>query len=188
MFLHAGRLYWLKVYPVLAAANRKCGSRGASIVNILPLNENERITAILPITTYEENRICHYSGAGGMVKKSRQQSSVVLVPGIIALNLRIEQLIGVDITDGNNEIMLLFSSPRSRGSFQRKCGASWDVATRVRLISINSSGISDDESAVENEGDFGRTWPFIDLNIDKVVSSSYRKIRRNSHCHTTWLW
>ena len=97
-FSSRGRLYWLKVYQLPQASR---GSRGRPIVNILPLEENERITAILPISAYEENKFVLMATAGGIVKKtaltefSRPRSN-----GIIAVNLRDEdELIGVDITD-----------------------------------------------------------------------------------------
>ena len=83
-FSSRGRLYWLKVYQLPQASR---GSRGRPIVNILPLNENERITAILPVTAYEEDKFVVMATAGGIVKKialtefSRPRSS-----GIIALN------------------------------------------------------------------------------------------------------
>lgn len=50
-FSSRGRLYWLKVYQLPQASR---GARGRPIVNILPLDENERITAILPVTAYEK--------------------------------------------------------------------------------------------------------------------------------------
>ena len=52
-FSSRGRLYWLKVYQLPQASR---GARGRPIVNILPLQENERITAILPISAYEEDK------------------------------------------------------------------------------------------------------------------------------------
>ena len=83
-------------------------ARGKPIINLLPLEADERITAILPVREYEENKYIFMATAFGTVKKtpltaySRQRSS-----GIIAVNLNEgDSLIGVDITDGSNEIML----------------------------------------------------------------------------------
>lgn len=169
-FSSRGRLYWLKVYQLPQASR---GSRGRPIVNILPLNENERITAILPITTYEENKFVIMATAGGMVKKialtefSRPRSS-----GIIALNLRDEdELIGVDITDGNNEIMLFSSQGRVVRFNENAVRAMGRAATGVRGIKLAlTNEISDDESAVENEDVSEEHDGTLDLNIDKVVS------------------
>ena len=170
-FSSRGRLYWLKVYQLPQASR---GSRGRPIVNILPLNENERITAILPVTAYEENKFVVMATAGGIVKKialtefSRPRSS-----GIIALNLRDEdELIGVDITDGNNEIMLFSSQGRVVRFSESAVRAMGRLATGVRGIKLAlTNDLNDDESAVEiEEVSDDNTEETLDLNIDKVVS------------------
>ncbi|MDQ2044977.1 DNA gyrase subunit A [Pseudoalteromonas sp. 20-92] len=104
-FSTAGRLYWLKVYQLPLASR---AARGKPIVNLLPLEADERITAILPVREYAEDKYIFMATAFGTVKKtpltaySRQRAS-----GIIAVNLNEgDSLIGVDITDGSNEIML----------------------------------------------------------------------------------
>jgi DNA gyrase subunit A len=104
-FSTAGRLYWLKVYQLPLASR---AARGKPIVNLLPLEADERITAILPVREYAEDKYIFMATAFGTVKKtpltaySRQRAS-----GIIAVNLNDgDSLIGVDITDGSNEIML----------------------------------------------------------------------------------
>ena len=170
-FSSRGRLYWLKVYQLPQASR---GSRGRPIVNILPLNENERITAILPVTAYEEDKFVVMATAGGIVKKialtefSRPRSS-----GIIALNLRDEdELIGVDITDGNNEIMLFSSQGRVVRFSESAVRAMGRLATGVRGIKLAlTNDPNDDESAVEiEEVSDDNTEETLDLNIDKVVS------------------
>lgn len=170
-FSSRGRLYWLKVYQLPQASR---GSRGRPIVNILPLNENERITAILPVTAYEEDKFVVMATAGGIVKKialtefSRPRSS-----GIIALNLRDEdELIGVDITDGNNEIMLFSSQGRVVRFSESAVRAMGRLATGVRGIKLAlTNDLNDDESAVEIEDvSDDNAEETLDLNIDKVVS------------------
>ena len=170
-FSSRGRLYWLKVYQLPQASR---GSRGRPIVNILPLNENERITAILPVTAYEEDKFVVMATAGGIVKKialtefSRPRSS-----GIIALNLRDEdELIGVNITDGNNEIMLFSSQGRVVRFSESAVRAMGRLATGVRGIKLAlTNDLNDDESAVEiEEVSDDNTEETLDLNIDKVVS------------------
>ncbi|GAA6941118.1 DNA topoisomerase (ATP-hydrolyzing) subunit A [Helicobacter pylori] len=170
-FSSRGRLYWLKVYQLPQASR---GSRGRPIVNILPLNENERITAILPVTAYEEDKFVVMATAGGIVKKialtefSRPRSS-----GIIALNLRDEdELIGVDITDGNNEIMLFSSQGRVVRFSESAVRAMGRLATGVRGIKLAlTNDLNDDESAVEIEDvSNDNTEETLDLNINKVVS------------------
>lgn len=170
-FSSRGRLYWLKVYQLPQASR---GSRGRPIVNILPLQENERITAILPVSAYEEDKFVVMATAGGIVKKialtefSRPRSN-----GIIALNLRDEdELIGVDITDGSNEIMLFSSQGRVVRFAENAVRAMGRLATGVRGIKLAlTNDISDDESAVEIEDiSDDNAEASLDLNIDKVVS------------------
>ncbi|MEL0629384.1 DNA topoisomerase (ATP-hydrolyzing) subunit A [Psychromonas aquatilis] len=104
-FSTRGRLYWLKTYQLPLASRQ---ARGRPIVNILPLEEGERITAILPVREYEDDKFVFMATANGTVKKtalsaySRPRSS-----GLIAINLNDDnELIGVALTDGTNEIML----------------------------------------------------------------------------------
>ncbi|MEQ5807958.1 DNA topoisomerase (ATP-hydrolyzing) subunit A [Alteromonas sp. NFXS44] len=104
-FSTRGRLYWLKVYQLPFASRN---ARGKPIVNILPLESDERITAILPIKEFEEGKFVLMATANGTVKKtdlslySRPRSS-----GIIAVNLNEgDELIGVSITHGDDDIML----------------------------------------------------------------------------------
>ena len=107
-FSSRGKIYWLKVYQVPQASR---GSRGKPIVNLLPLDDGERINAVLPIKDYDENSFVFMATSGGTVKKtplsmfSRPRSS-----GIIAIDLRDDRLVDVAITDGDAEILLVASS------------------------------------------------------------------------------
>ncbi len=104
-FSTRGRLYWLKVYQLPLASRN---ARGRPIVNILPLEENERITAILPIKEFTDDKFVIMATANGTVKKtSLTQYSRPRSNGIIAVNLNEgDELIGVDITNGEDDIML----------------------------------------------------------------------------------
>jgi DNA gyrase subunit A len=104
-FSTRGRLYWLKVYQLPLASRN---ARGRPIVNILPLEEDERITAILPIQEFEEGKYVLMATANGTVKKTAlTQYSRPRANGIIAVNLNDgDELIGVDITHGEDDIML----------------------------------------------------------------------------------
>ena len=107
-FSSRGKMYWLKVYKVPQASR---GSRGKPIVNLLPLEEDERINAILPIREFDADSFVFMATSGGTIKKtplslfSRPRSS-----GIIAVDLRNnDKLVDVAITDGKQEIMLVAS-------------------------------------------------------------------------------
>lgn len=169
-FSSRGRLYWLKVYQLPQASR---GARGRPIVNILPLEDNERITAILPISDYTEDKFVLMATAGGIVKKTAlTEFSRPRANGIIAVNLRDEdELIGVDITDGNNEIMLFSSQGRVVRFSESTVRAMGRTATGVRGIKLAlTNEPSDEESAVEIEDISEENEDTLDLNIDKVVS------------------
>jgi DNA gyrase subunit A len=104
-FSNRGRMYWLKVYEV-PQGNR--GSRGKPIVNLLPLVEREKITAILAIKEFSEDRYVFMATGMGTVKKTRlSEFSRPRAAGIIAVDLDDgDFLIGAAQTDGKHDIML----------------------------------------------------------------------------------
>lgn len=104
-FSSRGRLYWMKVYQLPEATR---AARGRPIVNLLPLEANERITAILPVRDYEEKRHVFMATASGTVKKTAlSEFSHPRSSGIIAVTLNDgDELIGVNFTDGSDEVML----------------------------------------------------------------------------------
>jgi len=111
-FSNRGRVYWLKVYNVPQGSRT---SRGKPIVNLVPLTENEKITAILPVKEWNHNQFVFMATAMGTVKKtplsdfSRPRPS-----GIIAVDLdEGDQLIGVALTDGKHDIMLFSSGGKA---------------------------------------------------------------------------
>ncbi|WP_387689795.1 DNA topoisomerase (ATP-hydrolyzing) subunit A [Photorhabdus sp. RM71S] len=135
-FSSRGRLYWMKVYQLPEASR---GARGRPIVNLLPLEQNERITAILPVREYEEGLYVFMATASGTVKKTALQDfSRPRSAGILAVNLNEgDELIGVDLTDGNNEVML-FSAEGKVVRFEEEAVRSMGrTATGVRGIKLN---------------------------------------------------
>ena len=104
-FSSRGRVYWLKVYEVPEGSST---SRGKPIVNLFPLAEDEKITAVLPVKEFDEGHFVFMSTAGGTVKKT--PLSAFANPrkaGIIAADLdEGDHLIGVAITDGEYDVML----------------------------------------------------------------------------------
>jgi DNA gyrase subunit A len=111
-FSNRGRVYWLKVYNVPQGQRN---ARGKPIVNLVPLVDHEKVTAILPVKEFSEGRYVFMATAMGTVKKtpladfSRPRPS-----GIIAVDLTDgDRLIGVALTDGKHDVMLFSSGGKA---------------------------------------------------------------------------
>jgi DNA gyrase subunit A len=104
-FSSRGRLYWLKVYEFPVAGRT---ARGKPLINLLPLKDDERITAVLPIRVFAEDKYVFFATADGTVKKtSLRDFSRPRPSGIFAIELVPgNRLIGVELTDGTRDIML----------------------------------------------------------------------------------
>ncbi|HEY7929401.1 MAG TPA: DNA gyrase subunit A [Steroidobacteraceae bacterium] len=111
-FSNRGKVYWLRVFELPQAGR---GSRGKPIVNLLPLEEGEKISAMLPVKQFDEQHFVFMATSSGTVKKtplaafSRPRTS-----GIIAVDLRGEDhLVGVALTDGSRQILLCTSGGKA---------------------------------------------------------------------------
>jgi DNA gyrase subunit A len=111
-FSNRGKLYWLKVFEVPAGSR---ASRGKPIVNMFPLEEGEKITAVVPVKEFDENHFVFMATANGTVKKtplvefSRPRPS-----GIIAVGLdEGDYLVGCVLTDGGYDVMLFSSEGKA---------------------------------------------------------------------------
>ncbi|MBO6556957.1 MAG: DNA gyrase subunit A [Pseudomonadales bacterium] len=107
-FTNRGKVYWLRVFQIPPASRT---ARGRPMVNILPLEEDEKITAMLPVHEYTENEFIFMATLNGTVKKtplmdfSRQRST-----GLIAIELEEgNTLVSAAITDGTRDVMLFGS-------------------------------------------------------------------------------
>ena len=111
-FSNKGKVYWLKAYQIPPSSRT---ARGRPIVNILPLDEREKITAMLPIRGYDEDRFIFMATLNGTVKKtplkdfSRPRST-----GLIAIELdEGNTLVGASVTDGTKDVMLFSSGGKA---------------------------------------------------------------------------
>jgi DNA gyrase subunit A len=129
-FSNLGKVYWLKVYQIPLAGRN---SRGRPMVNLLPLEEGERVTSILPIEEYAEGHFIFMATANGTVKKTAltdfaRQRSV----GLRALQLEDgDVLVGTAVTQGDCDVML-FSSEGKTVRFQE---------TDVRAMGRTARGV-----------------------------------------------
>ena len=111
-FSSRGKVYWMKVYELPQAGR---AARGKPMINLLPLEEGERINAVLPVREYSDDKYVFMVTSSGTVKKSRLTDfSRPRANGIIAVDLRDEdQLVGVAITDGTKDVMLFASGGKA---------------------------------------------------------------------------
>jgi len=134
-FSNLGKVYWLKVFHIPLASRN---ARGRPMVNLLPLDENERITSILPIEGYDEDQFVFMATANGTVKKTAatqfaRQRSV----GLRAIELDEDDLlIGTAITDGNSDIMLFSSEGKATRFNENQVRAMGRTARGVRGINL----------------------------------------------------
>ncbi|MBB1382464.1 DNA gyrase subunit A, partial [Shewanella sp. SR41-2] len=143
-FSDFGKMYWLKVYQLPLASRT---ARGRPIVNLLPLSDGEHITAILPVREYADDKYIIMATAHGTVKKTALTAySNPRANGIIAVNLKDgDQLIGVDITEGSDDIML-FSNEGKVVRFNEKARDSEtgevkiDAETGEEIIALRPMG------------------------------------------------
>jgi DNA gyrase subunit A len=150
-FSNLGKVYWLKVYELPQAGRN---ARGKPIVNLLPLESAERINAILPVRDYPEDRYVFMATSAGTVKKTPLEAfSRPRAGGIIAVDLREgDKLIGVDITDGEQDIMLFSSSGKAVRFHESHVRAMGRTACGVRGIRLEK-GHSLVSLIVAQEGD-----------------------------------
>ena len=134
-FSSRGRLYWLNVYQIPMGSR---GSRGRPMVNLLPLEENERIRAILPVRDYDPDKFVFMATSNGTVKKTAlTQFSRPRSNGIIAIDLREgNDLIDVELTTGESEVMLFANSGKAIRFKETDVRATGRTAAGVRGIRL----------------------------------------------------
>jgi DNA gyrase subunit A len=130
-FSNRGRLYWLKVYEVPAGSR---SSRGKPIVNMFPLEEGEKITAVVPVKEFDENHFVFMTTAHGTVKKTPlAEFSRPRPSGIIAVGLEEgDYLVGAALTDGKYDVMLFSSEGKAVRFEERDVRPMGRQATGVR--------------------------------------------------------
>lgn len=108
-FTDAGKVYWLKVYQIPVASRN---ARGRPMVNLLPLDKDEKVTSILPVREYEDDKFIFMATAKGTVKKTAL--SAFARPRSVGLRaVELEEgdhLVGTKITNGDSDVLLCSSS------------------------------------------------------------------------------
>ena len=151
-FTSVGKVYWKRVYELPQASR---GSRGRPIVNLLPLEGDERVNAVLTVREYSADRYILFATSKGVVKRtpladfSRPRTS-----GIIAIDLRVDDyLVDVALTDGQSDVMLFSSNGRAMRFAENDVRKMGRTAAGVRGIRMPSDEDSVIALIVVDDGD-----------------------------------
>jgi DNA gyrase subunit A len=168
-FSNRGKVYWLKVYQLPQAGHN---ARGKPMVNLLPLEEGEKINAVLPVQQYEEQHFVFMATSQGTVKKtpltafSRPRTS-----GIIAVDLRDnDRLVGVALTDGQRDIILCTSGGKAIRFHEEEVRAMGRDAAGVRGVKLDAGQelialivCGDGNVLTASENGYGKLTPLDDF-------------------------
>jgi DNA gyrase subunit A len=130
-FTNRGKVYRLKVYELPEGART---SKGRALVNVLPLRDGEKVTAVIPTRDFSENRYLVFATAQGLVKKTefKAYNTPIRADGIIAIKIRDkDELVQVRLTSGDDEILLVSKSGH----------ASRFSEAKVRAMGRDTSGV-----------------------------------------------
>jgi DNA gyrase subunit A len=170
-FSNRGQVYWLRVFELPQAGR---ASRGKPMVNLLPLTEGEKITAVLPIKQYEEDKFVFMATRAGTVKKTPLSAfSRPRASGIIAVDLRDDdQLVGVALTDGAREVMLFTSGGKVVRFTEEEVRPMGRDSTGVRGIKLGDGQtvislivIADGHVLTASENGYGKLTPLDDFPV-----------------------
>lgn len=169
-FSDRGRVYWLKVWEVPQGSR---ASRGRPIVNMFPLAENEKITVVLPIKTFDDEHYVFMATSQGTVKKTALSDfSNPRKAGIIAVDLdEGDYLIGAAVTDGEHDVMLFSDAGKAVRFSEGDVRAMGRMARGVRGMALEEGQkviamlVADDERRsvlTATENGYGKRTPLIE--------------------------
>ena len=175
-FSSLGKVYWLKVYDIPQSGR---SAKGKAIVNILPLAQYEKITAIQKVSKYDENLFVLMATSKGVIKKtklsdfSRPRSS-----GLIAINLKDgDNLIEVSITNGEKQIMLFSSAGKAIRFNESDVTCVGRSASGVKGITIDkdnnvismitSNKDDNDDILIATENGYGKRTDINEFSLQK---------------------
>ena len=169
-FSDRGRVYWLKVWEVPQGSR---ASRGRPIVNMFPLAENEKITVVLPVKTFDDDHFVFMATSLGTVKKTALSDfSNPRKAGIIAVDLdEGDYLIGAAVTDGEHDVMLFSDAGKAVRFSEGDVRAMGRTARGVRGMALEEGQkviamlVADDERRsvlTATENGYGKRTPLIE--------------------------
>ena len=172
-FSDRGRVYWLKVWEVPQGSR---ASRGRPIVNMFPLADNEKITVVLPVRTFDDDHFVFMATSLGTVKKTALSDfSNPRKAGIIAVDLdEGDYLIGAAVTHGSHDVMLFSDAGKAVRFLETDVRAMGRTARGVRgmaledgqkVIAMLVADVADGEHRsvlTATENGYGKRTPLIE--------------------------
>ena len=151
-FTSAGRVFWLKVYQLPDAGPN---SRGRPIINWIPLEEGEKVQAVLPVREFSEKMFVFFATRGGTVKKTPLSDySRPRTTGIWAINLdEGDGLVDVQLTNGSREVMLFASNGKAVRFAEGEVRSMGRTATGVRGMRVAKGECVKSMIVVDGDGD-----------------------------------
>ena len=168
-FSNRGKVYWLRVFELPQAGRN---ARGKPMVNLMPLEEGEKISAMLPIKQFDDEHFVFMATSHGTVKKTPLSAYSRPRPsGIIAVDLRDgDRLVGVSLTDSKREIMLCSSEGKAIRFHEDEVRPMGRDATGVRGIRLAAGAelialivVAEGNILTASENGYGKLTPLDDF-------------------------
>ena len=176
-FSNLGQVYWLKVYDIPSAGR---SAKGRPLVNLIQLNQEERITSMVPIEDYKEGHYVLMATKSGTVKKTPlTEFSHQRKGGKRAITLvGDDELVGTAVTDGKKFVMLVSNAGKAAHFSESEVRSMGRSAQGVRGIKLDKNQevisliIPEEETTIltVSENGFGK----------RSISSDFRKTRRGA--------
>ncbi len=174
-FTNLGKVYWLKVYQLPVAGRQ---ARGKPLVNLLPLGESERVTAVLPLNQDNTGQYVCMVTRDGVIKKSLLESfSRPRSVGLIAVNLlEGDELVEVCLTDGESDVLIFSSAGKAIRFSEQQVRPMGRSARGVRALNMRPGqgviamlicqpGAQDSKVLVATENGYGKQTAFADFPV-----------------------
>jgi DNA gyrase subunit A len=167
-FTNQGRVYRLKVYELPEGSRT---SKGRALVNVLPLKDQEKVTAVIPTRDFSEGRYLVFGTANGMVKKTefKDYDTAIKAAGLIAIKIRKgDELVQVRLSSGKDDIIMVSASghavrfkeeqarPMGRGTAGVKGMNVSDKGNRVLSLDVVGAKDKSGELLVVTENGYGK--------------------------------
>jgi DNA gyrase subunit A len=139
-FTNQGKVYRLKVYELPEGSR---ASRGRALVNVLPLKDKERVTAVIPTRDFSEGKFLVFGTAQGMVKKTpfKDYDTPIRADGIIAINIRKgDELVRVRMTSGKDDIILVSKSGHAARFSEKQARPMGRATAGVKGMNVSDKG------------------------------------------------